>query len=85
MDVKMVCSLCGGTASTMLVREKKIVCFDCVAKKYPAHLVKLIYYLTAKKHVGEDDGSGTKKLSCSYKLHAGSPTIELVATTPFQN
>ena len=85
MDIKMICSLCGGTASTMLVRQRKVVCFDCVAKEYPGHLVKLIYYLTTKKHVGEDDSFGTEGLSCSIKLDVKPHAGELVTNMPYRN
>ena len=85
MDIKMLCALCGGTASTMLVRERKVVCFDCMAKKYPGHMVRLIHYLTTIKNVGTGDSSGTEGLSYSYKLDVKPHSGELVTNMPHQN
>jgi hypothetical protein len=80
MDTKMICYFCGGTATTMLVRHRKVVCFDCMTKQYPGHIANLVHYLTTIKNVAASDSPVKERLSGTYKLNIETDTNELVAT-----
>jgi hypothetical protein len=84
MDVKMICYFCGGTATTMLVRHRKVVCLDCMTKQYPSHVANLIHYLTTIKNVATGDSPG-KERSSSYKLNIRPGSGELVTSMSPQN
>jgi hypothetical protein len=85
MDVKMICYFCGGTATTMLVRHRKVVCLDCMTKQYPGHVANLVHYLTTIKNIGTGGSPGKEGLSSSYNLNVRPQPGELVASMSPQN
>jgi hypothetical protein len=69
----------------MLVRHRKVVCFDCMTKKYPGHVANLVHYLTTIKNVATGDSQGKEGLSNSYKLNIRPGSGELVTSMSQQN
>jgi hypothetical protein len=51
MAVDMTCSVCGGNADAMAVHHGKVICFACLANKYPEVAATLVRYLTEVKGV----------------------------------